>query len=223
MLNIHSSLVVYLPVIPLVFWRRVAGVEFGFATQSVFLCFFGLMRPEAGFSSDLLIWCLRPPIPKQDQMLCNIEPRPLWGRKKGRGEARQLLTANSLCGIGESQLMCCSTRWCLIRCTAILFKVPLYAKTYQRVLKIAWFSGLSMNSPDGESLSCMLHLSEAVLRCAVLCSLWCHNGHWCFADTSSRVCEKTLGVVCLPTRWFVGKPTFSLQGIRICSEYLIFD
>lgn len=163
------------------------------------------MRPQAGFSSDLLIWCLRPPIPKQDQMLRNIEPRPLWGRKKGRGEARQLLTANSLCGIGESQLMCCSTRWCLIRCSAILFKVPLYAKIYQRVLKIAWFSGLSMNSPDGESFSRLLHLSEAVLRCAVLCSLWCHNGHWCFTDTSSRVCEKTLGVVCLPTRWFVGK------------------
>lgn len=128
MLNIHSSLVVYLPVIPLVFWRRVAGVEFGFATQSIFPCFFGLMRPQAGFPSDLLIWCLRPPTPKQDQMLCNIEPRPLWGRKKGRGEARQLSTANSLCGIGESQLMCCSTRWCLIRCTAILFKVPLYDK-----------------------------------------------------------------------------------------------
>lgn len=207
--------------IPLVFWRRVAGVEFGFATQSIFLCFFGLMQPEAGFSSDLLIWCLWPPTPKQDQMLCNIEPRPLWGCKKGRGEARQLLTANSLSGSGESQLMCCSTRWCLIRCTAILFKVPLYAKIYQPVLKIAWLSGLSMNSPDGESLSCLLQLSEAVLRCAVLCSLWRHKGHWCFTDTSSRVCENTL--VCLPTRWVVGKPMFSLQGVRICSEYLIFD
>lgn len=33
-------------------------------------------------------------------MLRNIEPRPLWGCKKGRGEARQLSTANSSSGIG---------------------------------------------------------------------------------------------------------------------------